>query len=480
MKARIIAALFFCFISGSGLLHAQNLDSLKQELNKEKEDTTRVRILLSICGQKSKITSNELLNYAQTALALSNKNNYRYGKVRSLISLSSGNIQISKYDAALQNLNEALKICPEKEENLKPLSDIYNNLGCIYTLKSNFTPALENYLKALKIYELKKFKSRAAGAYFNISTLYYQMDNFKMAAEYALKAEKVFEERKDTAYMCTTLSFLGEIYFTTGENSKAVDYYSRSLKLSEKMKNKSYAVYSWMGLGEICQKEKNYKEAVLNYQRGLDLAKESNTINYAASCLQKLGTTYTLLGKDDEALSALKEALKLAQEIGDIQVIKNAHYYIAEIYKTKKNFGEAYQHLYAGNKLSDSLYNAENSRNFSELSSKYENEKKEKEIALLNVDLLSKEKEQGLLNAQLRNRNSIITGTAVGAVLLVLSLLLLFNRRRLIQNYKHQAEISQQREKTTAAVVQAQENEQTRIAKDLHDGVGTFLSTLKI
>lgn len=472
--------LLCCLSFTSVSIKAGIVDSLKQELKKAKEDTNRVRLLLTICGQNAEVTPNEIIDYATTALALSNKSNYWYGKVKSYIALSAGYMGISKYDVALENLQQALKICPEKEENLKPLSDIYNNLGNVYYYKGDYPLALENYIKAVKIYELKNFKLRAAGAYFNISSLYFEMSNHKMAAEYVLKAETIFEEKKDTGFMCRALSFLGEINFAAGEYDKSYTNYSKALRLSEKVKGKSDAAFSLIGLGNICLQKKRYTEAASNFQKGLVYAKESDAINYVASCLQKLGTVYSLMGKDKEAVVSLNEALKYAQEIGGTKLIRDIHYDLANLYKSEKDFAEAYAHLSAGSILNDSLFNEENSHNFSELSSKYENEKKEKEIALLNMNLIGKQKDQKLLTAELETRNTIIIATIIGAILLLLSALLVFNRRQLIQRNRHLGEINLQRERNTLAVVQAQENEQVRIAKDLHDGVGTYLSTLKL
>ncbi len=64
--------------------------------------------------------------------------------------------------------------------------------------------------------------------------------------------------------------------------------------------------------------------------------------------------------------------------------------------------------------------------------------------------------------------------------LFIITILLIFIFRRVLLRNKHLKEINLQRENLTKAIVQVQVNEQTKIAKELHDCVGTYLSTLKI
>ena len=63
---------------------------------------------------------------------------------------------------------------------------------------------------------------------------------------------------------------------------------------------------------------------------------------------------------------------------------------------------------------------------------------------------------------------------------LIILAVIIYYTRKIVQKNHHQKEINLQRENNTKAIIQAQEKEQTRIAKELHDSVGTYLYTLKI
>lgn len=57
---------------------------------------------------------------------------------------------------------------------------------------------------------------------------------------------------------------------------------------------------------------------------------------------------------------------------------------------------------------------------------------------------------------------------------------LLYNRYKIKQNIKLQQEVMRQQEIATEAVIEAEENERKRIARDLHDGVGQMMSAAKM
>ena len=116
--------------------------------------------------------------------------------------------------------------------------------------------------------------------------------------------------------------------------------------------------------------------------------------------------------------------------------------------------------------LKDSLMNEETNRQVSELQTRYETEKKERQIALQQSEITKK--------------NYLITGVTG---LLALSGLLSwssYNRYRLRQTARLQEAIIREQEAATHAVIEAEERERKRIAADLHDGVGQLMSAAKM
>src|SRR5262249_46296021 len=133
--------------------------------------------------------------------------------------------------------------------------------------------------------------------------------------------------------------------------------------------------------------------------------------------------------------------------------------------------------------LKDSLTSAEKVAQLNFLEAKYQNEKKEKEIT--HLQKANQENE-----FVIRKKNWTITG----AVILLLFLLALSgliyryykNRQQLILKEKalQQEQIinleKQQQVIALQSMINGQEGERTRIARDLHDGLGGIFSTVKM
>ena len=118
--------------------------------------------------------------------------------------------------------------------------------------------------------------------------------------------------------------------------------------------------------------------------------------------------------------------------------------------------------------LGDSLLNETIQKSTLELEKKYETEKKDKQIILQQSQL---EKRKSL--------NYILIASA--AVLLMLSLLAYrnYNQKKKLQQQRIAELETQQQLTATEAVLKGEEQERTRLAKDLHDGLGGMLSGIK-
>ncbi len=144
----------------------------------------------------------------------------------------------------------------------------------------------------------------------------------------------------------------------------------------------------------------------------------------------------------------------------DGQINKEVDSYkrLADYYAANGNYGKAYSYSTKYHTLADSLHSNAFQLQMKQTEEEYNLDKQEKEIALLKKD--------GLLNEALIEKQQLFqTGAVVIICLIILFAFLLLNRYRSIQENKRLLEIEKMR---------------TGIARDLHDDIGSTLTSISI
>ena len=195
-----------------------------------------------------------------------------------------------------------------------------------------------------------------------------------------------------------------------------------------------------------------YMRQSLEFQRDIE-----NTVGIAID-MSNMGLLFQNLNKPDSALYYFKESLRLAESSGDINLVAENADELAGIYHLKGDFKNAFVYQQKYIVFHDSVFNETKSEAIAEMQTKYETEKKESEITLLNKD--NEIQQQELSKKTLLQRILI-----VGVIFIILIFALFFNRFKLKKKIESQ---------------EALLNERKRISSELHDDLGTQLSTAKM
>jgi signal transduction histidine kinase len=220
---------------------------------------------------------------------------------------------------------------------------------------------------------------------------------------------------------------------------------------------------------------KNYLRTIEMYNKAYQKAVAAADPYTIAFTAEGLGRAYAEAGNSVVAENYLKKSLRVAKQnnyLSQQQIVLSS---LSRLYADNSNFKLAWEYTDSLVKLKDSLALKINANRRLLLDAKYETSKKESLIDNLEAD----KKIQELTIKQKSVLNYILIGSA--ATILVISLLS-------YRNYRQKQKLQQQRineleteKKLTAteAVLKGEEQERTRLAKDLHDGLGGMLSGIK-
>jgi two-component system, NarL family, sensor kinase len=447
-------------------------------------DTVRVNALIKICSTAVYLKEREAVApYRAEALDLSRRLNYKKGLASAYISYGhyyksrlQPAISLSYFDSALQAVGSSTD---PRLVDIK--SSALERKGVIYFEQDNFYQALDYFFESLK-YAGSGRSRRKVNLYTHITQVYLRLNNLEKAEEYAKLNIAMIES--DTSKSVSSVYFSIIDIYLEKNNFAQVAYYLDKIAPGIPHPIEIQVNYGYfMKRGELNFRQNKYREAFDDYRQAYGFALKGGHRNSISAALSALSNSALKLDNTEAAKSYAMQNLALAEVINTktarMEALKTLSNYYNKIGDTKKAFETLEQAMV----IKDSLVSETNIKQVNVLAAIYESEKQQKEILLL-----QNEKEKQVESVKQKNRLNIVFIASI-LVLLFIGYLGYTNFKKGQQIARDQQELQQQRivelEKdkqliTVDAMLKGQEEERSRIAKDLHDGLGSLLSGTKL
>ncbi|MCX7987537.1 MAG: tetratricopeptide repeat protein, partial [Bacteroidales bacterium] len=344
------------------------------------------------------------------------------GKDDKLLAKTYQNIGLLEYERG--NYEEAVSAYQQAEALNQKLNDVrgraivLNNIGNVYYAWGKFQQAASYYQQALQIFENMGFANGIASAYTNLGSTFIKLRDFNTAREYLEKALSERLKLGNKREIANAYLNLANLYSQINNEQNTKTYGDNWEKEILKHKTSSQVI-------------QQYKVGLDFTEKALEIAKQLDDKRLIASCLNNIGTIYSLAGIADKALNFYQQALKINREIDNqadvvvnllaIGIIysyngnytqaqqyfnqslelarrlqkteteKDIYYNLSVMFENMGNCTKALSYFKQYASLKDTLLNKETFRQIAELKTKYETEKKQREIELLNKDKKLKE-----------------------------------------------------------------------------------------
>ncbi|MES2654207.1 MAG: sensor histidine kinase [Bacteroidota bacterium] len=401
----------------------------------------------------------------------------------------------------------------QKINNRKYIAQGYNDIGISLIAESNFKESLKYHNLALVIRLSLGNQKDIASSYSKIGYCYSEMDQFKNALDVQLKALFIYRQLKENKNTTYTLNNICYLYSGLKNYDKVVEFASQAYKLAV-AENDSFSIANALhNLSTSYEKKNDFNEAINNEKKALQIFSLLNDSIQVGATLNNLGYYYRQLYRDEIALDYYLQALKIAELTHDKNSIGLYHNNVGNVYLTNKDYTHALYHLKLAEKIcteqdmkstlllvyksfgdvyaltgkgtlavenynkyttiKDSIFSLDMVEQFSTLQTKYEIKEKEATNLLL-------QKENELTQAELAKSNIIKWSLVITLLLCIPLVYLFYNSFKLKQQRLLDSQLHKQQEENAKAIIEAEENERTRIARDLHDGIGQQLSAAKL
>lgn len=455
---------------------------LEQQLSKARQDTNRVKLLIDLGNAYAYSDLPRSIGYLQEGHTLSKQIKYPYGIARNAYLLGVSYTDAGEYARADSFIRLAEKDFRELGYT-RDLAKVQNAWGSIMFRQGNYYAAGSHFSASAEMFDQVKDTTSSLAAYQNLIAVLGRAKSYDKAVAQSRRVLRMVEERKDSSGMAYALQGLIADLTAMKKFDEAFSYLKKALDLAETQAGQPIAAEIYSSVGAYYFARENYANALHYFRTALNMAEKQGDLYAVTNHHNSVGQCYLLTGDVSSARRHLLKGMELARKHQHRIGIQNLAVSLSDLYDSTRDYRNAYAALREHTLVKDSILNSEIRNYTSSLEAQYESNRKENEILQL-------QQEQAEKNFQISRRNTLITTASI----LILALLVTFyfawrnfrNRQKL---EKERADLLEERVRTMEkekqiaslqAMVNGQEAERTRVARDLHDGVGGLFSTVRM
>lgn len=279
-------------------------------------------------------------------------------------------------------------------------------------------------MEAIRLFEALSDTKGTANVQVNLGALNYHLSQLEEAIRYWQQAVLYFERHGPSSRLGVVYSNIGSAYSELEKLDSAEVYHRHALHIHEKNKDARGISKALNNLGVTYEYGERYDLALACYRKARIICDSLHDLAGSVRATLNGATILEYQLKFSEALNANLQALAQMPRCPEKALYRLVYLNLAGVYSKLGRYKEAFESLGNYNEYKDSLVNVENTRYIQQLQARYETEKKEKEITLLN-------RENDTQVLRLQQQRLLMAGLIAIAFLLgALVWMVLHNQRR--------------------------------------------------
>nr|WP_319271171.1 ATP-binding protein [uncultured Draconibacterium sp.] len=344
-KKYILLNLIFVFFFGLFAVYGNEtsqIDSLKTIVKTETNAEKIADIYIDLSDLYGYFNADSSLKYAEKALDLSQKSNYKYGEGTALFLISYVYDQSGEWLPAISNLEKAIDIFTESNDSVSLIA-CYLNIGVLYSYGKDQLQALKYIIEAKNICEETNQNYALSEAYSNIASYYQYLKEYRSSLVYyekALAVDTVTHNILNQSLNHTSLSYN---FLKLNRHDEALYHLTQAEKLLPQIKDKQREIevmlgfiYYYLETGDL-EKAKSYIDKITDNKNQNEFVKLAVEINYVEG-------RYFLKKKNyQKAISYYDEAIEQSNTLEKYDYLSDYYNEKGEAYAGLQQYQKAYE-----------------------------------------------------------------------------------------------------------------------------------------
>ena len=380
-----------------------------------------------------------------------------------------------EYKKALDVALEALEVCTALGDK-SLLATAYNNVGNQNQYLGDLKAAATNYLNALIFSEGVDPAQRRMRYSNNLASVFVQLEDKSKSYYYAKKSFQLAFETQDSLGMASSLVNLSLSEVLNEKFEDAIRHLDQVMVLGKALKDDSYVLDALINKADVYAEMKKYQAALQLYERSFRILKSYPVPDYELYVYWGLAQNHFHLGNYTQANSYLARAIQVSKDLHALQELTKLYLLGSEIHEKIHDNRQALAFRKRYEFLNDSLVGAETRESIHKLEIEYQTAQKEKAIADQELIIARN-------NLEIERKDKFIflwSGIAVVLLSAIIIFLIVYRNKQRRNREKLELLQKQNEVEVLNAVIDGEEKERSRLARELHDGVGGILSASKM
>jgi signal transduction histidine kinase len=303
MKQTSLLVFLFTLVWLTAFAQHSEIDSLKYELATARQDTSRVLIMAQLLDYYRLFKPDSAMKYGEQALSLSRQIKFPKGEAMAL----------------------------------QAIAFVYRELG-------DLPKALSLALSGLRIGEERQYFEVIGSCNSTLGVIYFDLQDNIRARGYYGKAMKMAKQANNQREVFIQLGNIGATYITDNQLDSGIYYTKLSYEGLHSLKDTRRLPYSLRNLGRIQVKLGDHDLALNYFRQSIQAAFLNNDPRNAAFAYNEIAGLFQKIGQSDSCIYYAKKGLEQSQ-MGPFNLrILESSTLLAEAYKKKSDFKNAYEY----------------------------------------------------------------------------------------------------------------------------------------